>query len=182
MADSDPGRSCPGPCPPNAGLILDRSTQPSCGFAPCQQERRAVSKVGSGRLQAGASGKGGGDRPSPRGESPTFITALSDAYLVPRNDLYAIFWRTAGRDLCRVEPAVAEEALRGEGEVVRLGSWSGSIRGRQDHWTLWWAAGLSWAATSDVADGDQTLQLIERWRAEAARAEARGQRWDPVPP
>lgn len=114
--------------------------------------------------------------------SPTFITALNDAYLVPRDDLYAIFWRTAGRDLCRVEPAIAEEALRGVGEVVRLGSWSGSIRGRQDDWTLWWSGGLSWAATSDVADGDQTLRLIERWRAEAARAEARGQRWDPVPP
>lgn len=120
--------------------------------------------------------------PSLEGPSPTFITALSDAYLVPRDDLYAIFWRTAGRDLCRVEPAIAEEALRGEGEVVRLGSWSGSIRGRQDDWTLWWWGGLSWAATSDVADGDQTLRLIECWRADAARAEARGQRWDPVPP
>ena len=120
--------------------------------------------------------------PRPEAESPTFITALSDAYLVPRDDLYAIFWRTAGRDLCRVEPAVAEEALRGGGEVVRLGSWSGSIRGRQDDWTLWWSGGLSWAATSDVADGDETLRLIERWRAESARAEARGQRWDPVPP
>jgi hypothetical protein len=141
-----------------------------------------VSKVGPRRLQGGASGKGGDHHPSLEGESPTFITALSDAYLVPRDDLYAIFWRTAGRDLCRVELAVAEEALRGEGEVVRLGSWSGSIRGRQDEWTLWWSGGLSWAATSDVADGYQTLQLIERWRAEAARAEARGQRWDPVPP
>jgi hypothetical protein len=117
--------------------------------------------------------------PSPR---PTFITALSDAYLVPRDDLYAVFWRTAGRDLCRVEAAVAEKALRGDGEVVRLGSWSGTIRGRQDEWTLWWSRGVSWAATSDVADGDQTLRLIERWRAEAARAEARGQRWDPAPP
>jgi len=114
--------------------------------------------------------------------SPTFITALSDAYLVPREDRYAVFWRTAGHDLCRVDPAVAEEALRGGGAVVRLGSWSGSIRGRHDEWTLWWARGVSWAATSDVADGDETLRLIERWRAEAARAEARGQRWDPAPP
>jgi hypothetical protein len=114
--------------------------------------------------------------------SPTFITALSDAYLVPREDRYAVFWRTAGLDLCRVDSAVAEEALRGGGAVVRLGSWSGSIRGRHDEWTLWWSRGVSWAATSDVADGDETLRLIERWRAEAARAEARGQRWDPVPP
>jgi hypothetical protein len=135
-----------------------------------------------GRLRGGASGNAGDDHPSLEGESPTFITALSDAYLVPREDLYAIFWRTAGRDLCCVEPAVAEEALRGDGVVVRLGSWSGSIRGRHDEWTLWWSGGLSWAATSDVADGDQTMRLIERWRAEAARAEARGQRWDPVPP
>jgi hypothetical protein len=26
---------------------------------------------------------------------PDFITALSDAYLVPRDGAYAIFWRTA---------------------------------------------------------------------------------------
>ena len=114
--------------------------------------------------------------------SPTFITALSDAYLVPRDDLYAVFWRTAGRDLCRVEPAVAERALRGDREVVRLGSWSGAIGGRHDDWTLWWSRGVPWAATSDVDDGDQTLRLIERWRAEVAQAEARGQRWDPAPP
>jgi hypothetical protein len=182
MADSDPGRSCPGPCPPNAGLILDRSTQPSCGLPPvnknaglCRRLVRDVCKVAQAAKEATTTHH-------PRGESPTFITALNDAYLVPRDDLYAIFWRTAGRDLCRVEPAVAEEALRGEGEVVRLGSWSGAIHGRQDEWTLWWWRGLSWAATSDVADGDQTLRLIEHWRAEAARAEARGQRWDPSPP
>jgi hypothetical protein len=113
---------------------------------------------------------------------PTFITALSDAYLVPREDRYAVFWRTAGRDLCRVEPSTAEEALRGGGAVVRLGTWSGTIRGRSDEWTLWWSRGGSWATTSDVADRDQAQRLIERWRADAARAEARGQRWDPAPP
>jgi hypothetical protein len=151
-------------------------------ICPHLHQRWVVSKVGSGRLRPGASGKGADHHPIPRGESPTFITALSDAYLVPRDDLYAIFWRTAGRDLCRVEPAVAEEALRGDGGAVRLGSWSGAIHGRHDDWTLWWSRGVSWAATSDVADGDETLRLIERWRAEAAQAEARGQRWDPVPP
>jgi hypothetical protein len=114
-------------------------------------------------------------------KSPTFITALSDAYLVPRDDLYAIFWRTAGRDLCRVDPEIAEKALRGA-RVVRLGTWSGTIRGREDEWTLWWSGGVPWLASSDVDDGDQTLALIERWRAEAARAQAQGQRWDPAPP
>ena len=117
--------------------------------------------------------------PSP---SPTFITALSDAYLVPRDDRYAIFWRTAGRDLCGVAPEVAEAALRGAGPIVRLGSWSGTIRGRHDEWSLWWSAGVPWAATSDVDDGDQTLLLIERWRAEVARAHARGESWDAGPP
>ena len=117
--------------------------------------------------------------PSP---SSTFITALSDAYLVPREDRYAIYWRTAGRDLCRVDPEVAEAALRGGGAIVRLGSWSGSIRGRHDDWSLWWSAGVSWAATSDVDDADQTLRLIEHWRAEVARAHARGEPWDPGPP
>jgi hypothetical protein len=118
----------------------------------------------------------------PAKASPTFITALSDAYLVPRDDLYAIFWRTLGRDLCRVEPEVAEEALRGSERVVRLGTWSGAIGGRHDEWTLWWSGGVPWVATSDVADGDQTMRLIEHWRAERARAQARGQRWDPWPP
>jgi hypothetical protein len=111
-----------------------------------------------------------------------FITALNDAYLVPRDDGYAIFWRTSGHDLCTVEHDVAEYALRSAGEAVRLGTWSGSIRGRRDEWTLWWARGLPWASTSDVADGDQTLRLIEGWRAAAAKAEARGQRWDPPVP
>jgi hypothetical protein len=111
-----------------------------------------------------------------------FITALNDAYLVPRNEGYAIFWRTSGRDLCTVEPDVAESALRGDHGVVRLGSWSGTFRGRSDEWTLWWARGVPWASTSDVSDGDQTLRLIERWQAEVAHAEARGQRWDPTPP
>jgi hypothetical protein len=111
-----------------------------------------------------------------------FITALSDAFLVPRNGGYAIFWRTSGGDLCTVEHEVAERALRGEGTVVRLGSWSGTLRGRSDQWTLWWARGVPWASTSDVADGDHTLRLIERWQHDAARAEARGQRWEPVPP
>jgi hypothetical protein len=72
--------------------------------------------------------------------------------------------------------------LRGERTVVRLGSWSGTLRGRSDRWTLWWARGVPWASTSDVADGDHTLRLIERWRDQVARAEARGQRWEPVPP
>jgi hypothetical protein len=124
----------------------------------------------------------GGESTAPATPSPTFITALSDAYLVPRDDLYAVFWRTAGRDLCRVDRAIAEEALRGDGDVVRLGTWSGTIRGRHDQWTLWWARGVPWVATSDVDDRDLTLRLIERWRAEAAQAEARGQRWDPAPP
>jgi hypothetical protein len=140
-------------------------------------------------LQAGASGKGADTTrttskampPGDPAQTPTFITALSDAYLVPRDDLYAVFWRTADRDLCRVEPEVAEEALRGDGGVVRLGSWSGTIRGREDDWTLWWSGGVPWVASSDVDDRDQTLRLIERWRADAARAQARGQRWDPAP-
>ena len=111
-----------------------------------------------------------------------FITALNDAYLVPRDDRYAIFWRTSGHDLCTVEHDVAEEALSSAGRAVRLGSWSGSIRGRRDEWTLWWARGLPWASTSDVADGDQTLRMIEHWRAAVAAVEARGQHWDrPVP-
>jgi hypothetical protein len=118
----------------------------------------------------------------PAKASPTFITALSDAYLVPRDDLYAIFWRPLGRDLCHVEPEVAEEALRGSEQVVRLGTWSGAIGGRHDEWTLWWSGGVPWMATSDVADGDQTMRLIEHWRAERARAQAMGQRWDPWPP
>jgi len=118
----------------------------------------------------------------PRRPSPTFITALSDAYLVPRDDLYAIFWRTLGRDLCRVEPAVAEEALRGGVRVLRLGTWSGTIGGRHDEWTLWWSGGVPWVATSDVDDGDQTMRLIEHWHAERARVQARGQRWEPAPP
>src|SRR6266508_1791237 len=71
-----------------------------------------------------------GPSTTPSLSSPTFITALSDAYLVPRADRYAVFWRTAGRALCGVESAIAEEALRGDDEVVRLGSWSGTIRGR----------------------------------------------------
>jgi hypothetical protein len=111
-----------------------------------------------------------------------FITALSDAYLVPRDEGYAIFWRTSGRDLCAVARDVAESALRGERGAVRLGSWSGTFRGRSDEWTLWWARGLPWASTSDVSDGDHTLRLIERWQDEVAHAEARGQRWDPLPP
>jgi hypothetical protein len=111
-----------------------------------------------------------------------FITALSDAYLVPRDEGYAIFWRTSGHDLCTVDRDVAESALRGERGAVRLGSWSGTFRGHSDEWTLWWARGVPWASTSDVSDGDQTLRLIERWRAEVAHAEARGQRWEPVPP
>jgi hypothetical protein len=110
------------------------------------------------------------------------VTALSDAYLVPRDDRYAVFWRTSGHDLCAVDPAVAEQALRNPGDAVRLGSWSGAIRGRHDEWTLWWARGLPWASTSDVTDGDQTLQLIEHWRSAVARAEAYGERWEPPVP
>src|SRR5919201_5764432 len=96
-----------------------------------------------------------------------FITALNDAYLVPRDEHYAIFWRTARADLCTVDPEVAERALRGDRSAVRLGSWSGNLRGRRDEWTLWWARGVPWAATSDVADSDHTLRLIERWQDEA---------------
>jgi hypothetical protein len=113
---------------------------------------------------------------------PGFITALDDAYLMPREDGYAVFWRTSGRDLCTVRAEVAERALRRQGKVVRLGTWSGTLRGRADEWTLWWARGVPWAATSDVGDGEEVLPLIERWQAELARAQARGQRWEPLPP
>jgi len=109
-----------------------------------------------------------------------FITALDDAYLMPRDDGFAVFWRTSGRDLCTVEAHVAQRALRRQGQVVRLGTWSGTLRGRDDDWTLWWARGVPWAATSDVAE--DVLPLIERWQAELARAQARGQRWEPLPP
>jgi hypothetical protein len=113
---------------------------------------------------------------------PGFITALDDAYLMPREDGYAVFWRTSGRDLCTVRPEVAERALRRQGNVVRLGTWSGTLRGRADDWTLWWARGVPWAATSDVAGGDDIPHLIERWQTELAQAQARGQRWEPLPP
>ena len=111
-----------------------------------------------------------------------FITALDDAYLMPRDDGYAIFWRTSGDDLCTVEADVAERVLRRQGTVVRLGTWSGTLRGRADDWTLWWARGVPWACTSDVAGGEDVLPLIERWQAGLARAQARGQRWEPRPP
>jgi hypothetical protein len=113
---------------------------------------------------------------------PGFITALDDAYLMPREDGYAVFSRTSGRDLCTVRPEVAERALRRQGTVVQLGTWSGTLRGRADEWTLWWARGVPWAATSDVADGEEILPLIERWQTELARAQAHGRRWDPLPP
>jgi hypothetical protein len=113
---------------------------------------------------------------------PGFITALDDAYLMPREDGYAVFLRTSGRDLCTVRPEVAERALRRQGPVVQLGTWSGTLRGRADHWTLWWARGVPWAATSDVVGDDEILPLIERWRNELARAQAHGHRWEPLPP
>jgi hypothetical protein len=113
---------------------------------------------------------------------PGFITALDDAYLMPREDGYAVFSRRSGRDLCTVRPEVAERALRRQGTVVQLGTWSGTLRGRADDWTLWWARGVPWAATSDVADGEEILPLIERWQNELARAQAHGQRWEPLPP
>ncbi len=112
----------------------------------------------------------------------SFITALDDAYLMPREGAYAVFWRTGGHDLCAVPAGVAEEALRRDGRPVHLGAWSGTLRGRSDDWALWWARGLVWAATGDVADGEQALRLMERWRAQAAREEACGRRWDPLPP
>jgi hypothetical protein len=111
-----------------------------------------------------------------------FITALDDAYLIPREDGFAVFSRTSGRDLCAVRPEVAERALRRQGQVVQLGRWSGTLRGRADDWTLWWARGVPWAATSDVAGGEEILPLIERWRNELARAQAHGHRWEPLPP
>jgi hypothetical protein len=111
-----------------------------------------------------------------------FITALDDAYLMPREDGYAVFCRTSGHDLCTVEADVAERALRRQGNPVRLGTWSGTLRGRADEWTLWWARGVPWATTSDVAGGEDILVLIERWQAELAQAQARGLRWDPLPP
>jgi hypothetical protein len=151
-------------------------------FCPHQQQRRAVSKVGCRTFDSRRGGQTRRHRPNPAKASPTFITALSDAYLVPRDDLYAIFWRTLGRDLCRIEPAVADQVLRGGERVVRLGTWSGTIGARHDEWTLWWSGGVPWVATSDVDDGDQTMRLIEHWRADRARAQARGQRWEPTPP
>jgi hypothetical protein len=113
---------------------------------------------------------------------PGFITALDDAYLMPRADGYAVFSRTSGRDLCTVRAEVAERALRRQGQVVQLGTWSGTLRGRADDWTLWWARGVPWAATSDVAGDEEILPLIERWQDELARAQAHGLRWDPLPP
>ena len=113
---------------------------------------------------------------------PGFITALDNAYLMPREDGYAVFSRTSGRDLCTVRSEVAERALRRQGNVVRLGTWSGTLRGRADDWTLWWARGVPWAATSDVAGGEEILALIERWQNELAQAQANGQRWEPLPP
>ena len=113
---------------------------------------------------------------------PGFITALDDAYLMPREDGYAVFSRTSGHDLCTVRPEVAERALRRQGKVVQLGTWSGTLRGRADDWTLWWARGVPWAATSDVGGGEEILALIERWQTELAQAQARGQRWEPLPP
>jgi hypothetical protein len=77
---------------------------------------------------------------------------------------------------------VAERALRRQGQVVRLGTWSGTLRGRADDWTLWWARGVPWAATSDVAGGEEILPLIEHWQNELARAQAHGHRWEPLPP
>jgi hypothetical protein len=118
-------------------------------------------------------------------DAPTragFITALDDAYLIPRNDGYAVFWRTSGHDLCTVETDVAERALRRQRTVVRLGTWSGTLRGRADDWTLWWARGVPWASTSDVAGDQDVLALIEHWQAGLVRAQARGQRWEPRPP
>jgi hypothetical protein len=112
----------------------------------------------------------------------SFITALDDAYLMPRDGAYAVFWRTSGHDLCDVPADVAAAALRRDGRPVRLGSWSGTLRGRWDDWALWWARGLVWAATGDVDDGEQALRLMARWRAQAAREEACGRRWDPLPP
>ena len=111
-----------------------------------------------------------------------FITALDDAYLMPRDDGYAVFWRRSGHDLCTVEADVAERALRRQGLVVRLGTWSGTLHGRADDWTLWWARGVPWASTSDVAGGEEVLPLIEHWRAGLARAQAHGRRWEPLPP
>ena len=102
---------------------------------------------------------------------PGFITALDDAYLMPREDGYAVFSRTSGRDLCTVRPEVAERALRRQGKVVQLGTWSGTLRGRADDWTLWWARGVPWAATSDVAGGEEIL-APHRALAERARAGA----------
>ena len=87
-----------------------------------------------------------------------------------------------GARLCTVEADVADRALRRQGKVVQLGTWSGTLRGRADDWTLWWARGVPWASTSDVDGGEQILLLIDRWQAEVAQAQARGQRWDPLPP
>ena len=50
-----------------------------------------------------------------------------------------------------------------------LGTWSGALRGRADEWTLWWARGVPWAATSDVAGGEDDAgphrALADRARA-----------------
>jgi hypothetical protein len=152
--------------------------------------RRRASILGVVGLRGRLSGKRAFTRP-PHPEAlqlddpptrPGFITALDDAYLMPREDGYAVFSRTSGRDLCTVRPEVAERALRRQVQVVRLGTWSGTLRGRADDWTLWWARGVPWAATSDVAGDEEILPLIQRWQDELARAQAHGLRGDPLPP
>ena len=61
--------SCPGRCPPNAGLIRDRTAQPSCG-CPHGKERRALAKVGRAFVPEGdAPVTGGAPRRPTAGES-----------------------------------------------------------------------------------------------------------------
>ena len=72
--------------------------------------------------------------------------------------------------------------VRRQGKVVRLGTWSGTLRGRDDDWTLWWARGCRGPRRATSPAARRSCRLIERWQAELARAQARGQRWEPLPP
>ena len=50
---------------------------------------------------------------------PGFITALEDAYLMPREDGFAVFSRSSGYDLCTVRPEVAKgESIGHRGNLL----------------------------------------------------------------
>ena len=73
--------------------------------------RRRASILAANRFTSSRKRQESSTRPLPTREAmqiddpptrPGFITALDDAYLMPREDGYAVFWRTSGRDLCTV--------------------------------------------------------------------------------